>query len=228
MQRLSRADHSSLTPLTDVEVARIKRVAADLRRREPSPFTARDDQLAVLASYARRSLLCQLETRQRLDQAAAATGSGHWIAVNSIVNDSDGLLTVAALQAFVLDDWPARQRLLLDEDWSPPFGARAGRRGRARTMTQGRVLWAVRSLALRPTAREQLNSERGAGYRGGRTRPQRGHAHAANGQRARGVERADTLAAEEVNRQEDWSGASAIQPRAIAKARADLATRLRA
>jgi hypothetical protein len=63
-------------------------------------------------------------------------------------------------------------------------------------MTPDTIRLAIRSLALRPQARADLNAERSAGKRGGPHRSQVGHEHT-QATRAHGALRADELAAAE-------------------------------
>lgn len=201
-------DAPSFPTLTDRQVATIRRQNAKRRCRDPHPFTSRDDEVAGLHGYTLRLWLDQPEVLERLESAASVHGHGRQAAIDAIASDAEGLISAAGIAAFLLDDWLDR-RALLAEGWSPPFGGRAGRAGRGRTMEPSSVLRAIRSLALRPVARSQLNQEREAGYRGGVHRSQRGHEHLPE-HRARGVRRADELAAREVNTREGRVGAYAI------------------
>lgn len=208
MPALNPSGAATSPTLSDKEVARIKRENRAYRQRHPSPFTARDDEIAGLHGYALRLWLDQPEVLKRLNSAAGDHGLDGVAELDAIASDAEGLISAAGIAAFLLDDWPKRHQLLT-EGWSPPFGERAGRKGRGRTMEPSSVLRAVRSLALRPVARSQLNQEREAGYRGGVHRPQRGHEHLP-GHRSHGAKRADELAAQEVNAREGRVGAYAI------------------
>lgn len=199
---------ATLPTLTDVEAAGIKRANAAARRRTPTPYTARDDEIASLHAYAAGLWLAQPEIIERLGHATTLQGPERLHALDDLVADCDGLVPIMTL-ARLLDDWPQREPIHVG--WSPALPMRAGRPGeRGRTMTPAAVRLAVRSLALRPAARDQLNKERMSGYRGGAHHPQRGHEHSPLS-RARGVDRADDLAAHETG-----AGTTAAQ---VARAR---------
>jgi hypothetical protein len=92
-------------------------------------------------------------------------------------------------------------------------------------MSRENAAVALRSLALRPRARDQLRRGAVPIYREGVHRRQRGH-EPARGAHARGVSYADQLAADEVNEREQRSGSYAMSWQHVEKERARLAALL--
>jgi hypothetical protein len=90
-------------------------------------------------------------------------------------------------------------------------------------MTPEAVTRVVRSIALRPTGRSQLNHEHEKGYRGSR---QTGHEHA-QGEHDHGAVRGDELAAAEVNEREGRPRRYAIRHTTVTKDRERLRKLLR-
>jgi hypothetical protein len=217
--------------LTAAEIAQVKRSNREQRRREGHPpTTARDDALTSVASYARNELVRQPEVNQRLAHVAEtrSVASGprerlaYWIGIEEFSRDLDRVLAVVDIDDLA-KRWEAIQ-WRLETGW-PVLGVGiiGGRPGRDTTMRPEAVMLALRSIALRPAARKQLNHERDKGYRGTR---QRGHEHA-QGAHDHGAIRADELAAAEANKREGRQGRYAIKRAAVTKHRERLHALLR-
>jgi hypothetical protein len=130
--------------------------------------------------------------------------------LEAIAADYDGVLGNGHSLDGLLRHWLMVRACIVIDFPVYCVGIVGGRPGRDRTMNADTVRLAVRSLALRPQAREQLNARRKAKNHfvgGSGLRSQRGHIHA-EGARDHGVMRADELAAAEAGK-----GYSAVQVR---------------
>lgn len=171
-----------------------------------APTTGKDDAIAGMILFARNTLLEQPEFQERLADAAVLAGRvatareagddwgwrywgrAYWEALPELARDLDGLYSEAELNALISREAEP------DAVRRATVALMAGRSGRGKTLDAKVIRAAVRSLALRPAARADLNRERTAGYRG----VSRGHEHSPLG-RDRGVTRADEMAAVEIN-----------------------------
>jgi hypothetical protein len=130
--------------------------------------------------------------------------------LEGIAADYDGVLGDGHRVDGLLRDWLMVRACTLIDFPVYAVGIISGRPGYDRTMKPDTVERAVRSWALRPQAREQLNARRKAKNHfvgGSGLRSQRGHVHT-EGTRDHGVMRADEMAAEEAGK-----GYSATQVR---------------
>lgn len=129
---------------------------------------------------------------------AAVAWLRYYLATDRLARDFDGALRDGAQIRAWVADWPNTLDRIRRGHPPVAIASWAGRPGRERTMSAQAIHLAARSLALHPKAREEQNRERAAGYRGPSAlgRGQRGHKHSQTA-RARGVARADQLAAEE-------------------------------
>jgi hypothetical protein len=164
--------------------------------------------------FARNSLLKQAEFQERLAKASVLArrvatardagddwgwrywGQAYTQALAEMARDLDGLYGEAEIGVLASrsEEGEAVRRATVT--------IMAGAPGRGRTLEPHVIRAAVRSLALRPVARDELNRERAAGYRV----VIRGHEHTPLG-RDRGVSRADEMVAAEINehgRTADW------------------------
>ncbi len=223
MRQLTTPTVADPSHLTAAEIAAIKRYTRRLRQREGhSVTTARDDTLASLAIFARNELVKQPEVNQRLARVAEtrSLASGprerlaYWKGIEKLSRDLDQVLTVADIDNLA-KRWEDIQWRLAD-GW-PVLGAgiTGGRPGRDKTMKPEAVMLTLRSIALRPAARKQLNHEHEKGYRGTR---QRGHQHT-QGAHDHGAIRGDELAAAEANKREGRQGRYAIKHATVTKHR---------
>jgi hypothetical protein len=160
------------------------------------------------------------ETRRLL--AGPRERLAYWIGIEQLSCDLDRVLAVVDIDGLVTR-WEAIQ-WRLDTGW-PVLGVGivGGRPGRDTTMRPEAVMLALRSIALRPAARKQLNHEREKGYRGTR---QRGHEHA-QGTHDHGAIHADELAAAEANKREGRQRRYAIKRATVTKHRERLHALLR-
>jgi|GEM_PF-4056182 hypothetical protein len=221
------AQHLSHPPMRDVltarERARVLRSKREQRRREFAafPITGRDEALYSLDAFAANELLRQPEVRARLARAALAherimqatierhvpaawlahARLGLWIGLEALDADHDGVLRGAGELHRLVRQWP-KISAKMEVGW-PVFSSAGwvGRPGIEQSMTRENVLVALRSLALRPRAREALQHGAIPDYREPTHRSQRGH-KIVQGSRARGASYADELAASEVGEHE--------------------------
>ena len=162
--------------------------------------------------FARNTLLEQPEFQERLADATVLGrrvttareagdewgwrfwGQIYWEALAEWARDLDGLYSGAELDALISRQ-PEPKVIR-----RATVATMAGRSGRGKTLDTQVIRAAVRSLALRPEARKQLNDERSRSYRyrRGAFRPQVGHEHSPMGH-DRGVTRADELVAAEIS-----------------------------
>jgi hypothetical protein len=172
--------------------------------------------------FARNTLLEQPEFQERLADATVLGrrvttareagdewgwrfwGQIYWEALAEWARDLDGLYSGAELDALISRQ-PEPKVIR-----RATVATMAGRSGRGKTLDTQVIRAAVRSLALRPEARKQLNDERSRSYRyrRGAFRPQVGHEHSPMGH-DRGVTRADELVAAEISehgRTAKWVG----------------------
>ena len=228
---LATANDAEPRRLTAAEIAQVKRSNREQRKREGHPpTTARDDALTSVASYARNELVRQPEVNQRLAHVAETRSHlscprerlAYWIGVEQLARDLDRILAVVDIDGLA-KRWEEIQ-WRFDTGW-PVLGVGivGGRPGRDTTMKPEAIMLALRSIALRPAARKQLNHEREKGYRGTR---QRGHEHA-QGAHDHGAIRADELAAAEANKREARQGRYAIKRATVTKHRERLHALLR-
>jgi hypothetical protein len=220
--------------------------ATALRRRRPrdgGPTTGKDDALAGELLLARNELLRMPEFQERItavakarqwlsDTYAVGLGDPHealsyWVRLGGFERDLDGIFTESHLDAQAREWRGVKARI--DAGWVPgTVSLMAGRQGRGRAMDADAIRLAVRSIALRPKARAELNRERARELRGPTPiKPQVGHEH---GQtlHARGASRADELTAAEVNERNGWTGKPhAITAKTIEKYRERLRERVR-
>jgi hypothetical protein len=219
-------------PLTAEQHTRLQRAKRERRRRDAAefPITGRDEALYWLDAFATNELLRQPEVRSRLAHVAATRAEGiprrrafeWWLALERLDRDLDSVLRGAGELERLTRDWP-KVEARLDIGW-PVFGSGGpvGRPGIEQTMTVESVLPVLRSIALRPRAREKIAHGAIPEYRSDfPSRAQSGHEHA-QGEHAHGASYADELAAAEVNEREGRSGKYAITGRHVEKQRARL------
>jgi hypothetical protein len=223
--------------ITWAERQAITRRKRERRKREgiQAITTGRDEALSGVAAFAARELLKMPEVRSRLARAArcheALRAAAHQgipgtdqgfrslrVGLETLATDFGGVLGDACNIACLVDNWP--QILKRSDDGWPVRGLMmwTGRSGTESSMPTESIMLALKSIALRPAARAEVNSERTRGLRGGRVRYQRGHEHSV-GTRAHGAIRADELAAAEINRRDSRPKAYEITAKAVREAR---------
>jgi len=208
------------------------RAKRERRRREFAifPISGRDEALYWLDAFAASELVRMTEVRAILSRAAVyqqtlVTPVGrlsHWHALEQLAADYDGVLGDAGQLSQLLHGWSKIEAKI--EQGSPMLfvsGGETGRPGIEQTMSRENVAVALRSLALRPRAREALLRGAVPEYRDAHHRSQSGHAHAA-GARAHGASYADELAAAEINEREGRSDRYAMSRQQVEKQRARL------
>lgn len=225
--------------LTLAERQLLTRRKRERRKREGTQVitTGRDEVVFSVAMFAARELLKMPEVRSRLANAAlcqealrAATYQGirtaqgmssQWAGLERLSSDLDGVLGDAGSIVRLIGDWP-RTLERSESGWGVKgLASWTGRQGTESSLPTESIMGALRSIALRPKARAELNRERSAGLRGGRVRYQLGHTHV-SGAAAHGAIRADELAAAEINERESRTGTYAITAKAIREYREGL------